>query len=70
MAASFREHFQCSPFHNQIGSNFLPSITNLLKSYSDVDPPTKRQKAISPKLLRHMYSLAKGGEDSINFISA
>jgi hypothetical protein len=30
VAASFRDHFQCSSFHNQIGSNFLPSISNLL----------------------------------------
>jgi hypothetical protein len=67
MAASFRDCFQCSPFHNPVGSHFLPSISNLLKSYTDVDPPTKRQKAISPKLLRHMYSLAKGGRDSINY---
>ena len=70
VAVSFREHFQCSPFHNQIGSNFLPIISNLLKSYSNVDPPTKRQKAISPKLIRNMYSLAKGGGDNINFITA
>lgn len=70
VAASFRNHFKCSPFHNPVGSHFLPSISNLLKSYTDVDPATKRQKAISPKLLRHMYSLAKGGGDNINFITA
>jgi hypothetical protein len=35
-----------------------------------VDLPTKRQKAISPKLLRHMYSFAKGGGDNVNFITA
>jgi hypothetical protein len=70
VAASFRHHFQCSPFHNPVGSHFLPSISNLLKSYTDIDPATKRQKAISPKLLCHMYSLAKGGGDSINFITA
>jgi hypothetical protein len=44
MAALFQDHLHCSPFHNPVGSHFLPSISNLSKSNTDVDPPTKRQK--------------------------
>ena len=38
-----------------------PSISALLKACQNLDPPTRRQKAISPKLLRAMYTLSGTG---------
>jgi hypothetical protein len=56
LAAAFRHHHELSPFHEQGRSNLLPVVRSLLKAYDNVDPPTNRQKAITPKLLRCMHA--------------
>jgi hypothetical protein len=56
LAAAFRHNHRLSPFHEQGSTHLLPVIRSLLKAYDNVDPPTNRQKAITPKLLRCMHS--------------
>jgi hypothetical protein len=56
LAAAFRHHHKHSPFHEQGHPHLLPVVRSLLKAYDNVDPPTNRQKAITPKLLRCLYS--------------
>jgi hypothetical protein len=63
LAAAFRYNHQLSPFHEQGRSNMLPVVRSLLKAYDNVDPPTNRQKAITPKLLRCMH--ASTGVDTL-----
>ena len=47
-----------------------PSISALLKAFQNLDPPTRRQKAISPKLLRAMYTLSDAGVSSTQDLPA
>jgi hypothetical protein len=58
LAASFRVHQHPSPLHITGSTNLHPSIRSLLTAYSNVDPPPKRQKAITPKLLRAMHNMS------------
>jgi hypothetical protein len=39
-------------------AQLLPSTHALFQAYSNIDPAPKRQRAITPKLLRGMYTLA------------
>ena len=43
-----------------------PSIRSLLRATSNVDPPPNRQKAITPKLLRAMFTMAGVGLKATN----
>ena len=61
LGAAFRGHFKQSPFHNPNASNLRPVVRSLLQSYANADPSTKRQRAITPKLLRGMYTLSGAG---------
>jgi hypothetical protein len=37
----------------------------LLHAFANVDPPTNRQKAITPKFLRAMYQLSGAGQTAL-----
>jgi hypothetical protein len=65
LAASFRTNLYPSPMHVSGTSNLRPSTKGLLTAFANVDPPTKRQKAITPKLLRAMYKLSGAGPTSL-----
>jgi hypothetical protein len=56
LAAAFRNHHKLSPVHEQGRPNLFPVVRSLLKAYDNVDPPTNRQKAITPMLLRCMHA--------------
>jgi hypothetical protein len=55
LAASFRDNFESSPLHIPGSQNLHPSIKALFKAFENVDPPTSRQKAITPRLLRKLF---------------
>jgi hypothetical protein len=48
----FKCHYRESPFHLQGNQELRPSILQLLRAFENFDPPPKRQKAITPRLLR------------------
>ena len=56
LASAFRDNLQPSPFHITNSSQLLSSVRSLLKAYENVDPPKKIQKAVTPKLLRCLFS--------------
>lgn len=58
LGSAFRGNFKQSPFHNPNAPNLRPVIRSLMQAYTNADPSTKRQRAITPKLLRGMYSLS------------
>jgi hypothetical protein len=55
LATSFRDNFQPSPIHIPNSQNLQPSIKALFKAFENVDPPTRRQKAVTPRLLRKLF---------------
>jgi len=61
VASTFRERHRDSPFHVQNGINGIqslhPKIKCLLKAFDSQDPPTKKQKAVTPQLLRDLTRL-------------
>jgi hypothetical protein len=59
LAAAFWNDFQPSPIHIKGGTHFHPGIKALFKAFDNVDPPTKRQKAITPKLLRKLLEASQ-----------
>jgi hypothetical protein len=61
VAAAFWDQLQQSPLHVNGEKAIRPSITSLLKAFENLDPPPKRQKALTPKLLREMYKLSGAG---------
>jgi hypothetical protein len=60
LASAFRVQFQRSPFHVEGSTQLLPTVRALLKAYDNADPPPRRQKAITPKLLRKLFTLLSG----------
>jgi hypothetical protein len=42
------------------------SVSSLLKAFDNLDPPPRRQKALTPKLLRAMYKLSGAGRTTTN----
>jgi hypothetical protein len=52
LASSFRDNLKPSPFHLAGSQNLHPTFKALFRAFENVDPPTKRQKAMTPKLLR------------------
>jgi hypothetical protein len=58
LGATFRGHCQQSPFHIPQSPNLQPFVHSLLSAYTNADPSTRRQLAITPKLLRGMFSLS------------
>jgi hypothetical protein len=61
LGAMFKCHYRESPFHLQGNQELRPSIRQLLRAFENIDPPPKRQKAITPRLLR---CLARYGSTS------
>jgi hypothetical protein len=61
VAASFRERDRASPFHVTDGINgtqpLHPKIKCLLTAFDSQDPPTRKQKAVTPQLLRDLTRL-------------
>jgi hypothetical protein len=58
LATAFRHNLEPSPFHVAGSSQLLPATRSLFKAFANADPAPKRQRAITPKLLRGMYTLA------------
>ena len=52
VAKIFRSHLHQSPFHVPQSANLLPSVKALFKAFSDMDPDTKEQAALTPHFLR------------------
>jgi hypothetical protein len=67
LAAAFRSNFKQSPIHFEGSSQLLPTIRCLLKAFDNADPPPKRQKAITPKLLRYFFKLLASGPKNKRF---
>ena len=63
LASSFRDNLQQSPFHIAGSSHLRPSIKALLRAFKNVDPPEKRQKAVTPLLLRKLYASGRSKDD-------
>ena len=74
LASSFLRSYFASPLHNKGSSNFHPMISELFAAYINVDPPIQRQKAITPRLLRFMFTSTGGGRpatrDLVTFVTA
>jgi hypothetical protein len=58
LATAFRNNLQPSPLHVAGSAQLLPATRSLFKAFANADPAPKRQRAITPKLLRGMYTLA------------
>jgi hypothetical protein len=62
VAATFRSADRRSPFHRKEGSlsdgPLRTNIKDLLKAFEVQDPPTKRQKALTPEMIRDMKRLS------------
>lgn len=58
LGATFRGNFKQSPFHIPHSPNLRPVVRALLASFTNSDPSTRRQRAITPKLLRGMFNLS------------
>ena len=58
LAATFQEHNQADPrkTHENETDKF---VTNIIRSFRKSDPKEKSQKAITPALLRHLYTRGK-----------
>jgi hypothetical protein len=54
LAALFWHDFKPSPIHIKGGLDYHPGIKALFKAFDNMDPPTCRQKVITPKLLRKL----------------
>jgi hypothetical protein len=65
LASAFRKRHRESPLHLTGSNNMLPNIRALFKAYDNVDPAPKRQKAITPKLLRKMFEAAGAGTNEL-----
>jgi hypothetical protein len=50
----FWHDFKPSPIHIKGGLDYHPGIKALFKAFDNMDPPTRRQKATTPKLLRKL----------------
>ena len=58
LATAFRNNLKPSPLHIAGSAQLLPSARSLFKAFENADPAPQRQRAITPKLLRGMYTLA------------
>jgi hypothetical protein len=58
LAKTFRDHLQPSPVHLPGLAQLRPSTHSLFSAFANADPAPKRQRAITPKLLRVMCTLA------------
>jgi hypothetical protein len=58
LAKAFRDNLEPSPVHLPGSAQLRPATRALFNAFSNADPAPKRQRAITPKLLRAMYTLA------------
>jgi hypothetical protein len=58
LAKAFRDNLQPSPVHLPGSAQLRPATHALFNAFANADPAPKRQRAITPKLLRAMYTLA------------
>jgi hypothetical protein len=70
LAATFRHNLEPSPFHLEGSTRVLPSIRCLFQSFNSVDPPSNRQRAVTPKLLRKLFEFANTGHQSPTYAHA
>ena len=56
LAAAFRRNIGSSPLHLPGSANVRPFVRMWLKACDNGDPPKKQQRAITPQLLRFMYT--------------
>jgi hypothetical protein len=54
VASTLWSHFRRSPFHEE-GGSLTRGLDKLIRAYKNLDPPTKAQRAITPKILRTIY---------------
>ena len=64
VAAAFRSNLRDSPLHIPNGTHLRPFVRSLLRAFENADPPKRQQRAITPKLLRSMFTRA-GGTDPL-----
>jgi hypothetical protein len=58
LATAFRNNLQPSPLHVSGSAQLLPATRSLFKAFANADPATKRQRAITPKLLQGTHTSA------------
>jgi hypothetical protein len=58
LAKAFRDHLQPSPLHLPGSAQLRPSTHSLFSAFANADLAPNRQRAITPKLLRAMCTLA------------
>ena len=60
LAKAFRDRYQWHPFHEwyQIEATFWSDLNNVFKGMENISPSVKRQKAVTPQLLRYLASFA------------
>ena len=58
MATAFRNNPQPRSLHVEGSAQLLPATRSLFKAFENADPASKRQRAITPKLLRDLHTLA------------
>jgi hypothetical protein len=67
VAASFRGRDRRSPFHHKEGSlsggPLRANIRDLLKAFETRDPPTKRQRALTPEMLQDLKQVTEDWGD-------
>ena len=64
LASAFRSHQRPSPVHDHNAPNkWHPRIERILKAWKTLDPPVKRQPAITPKHLRYLFTAALTEQD-------
>jgi len=56
LSAAFRNHLERSPLHIQGSNRYIPSLKRLFQAFTNLSPADKRQKAITPKLLKKLGS--------------
>ena len=66
LASAFRQHIGQSPLHLPGSSNMRPFVRMWLKACDNGDPPKRRQRAITPQLLRSMYERSGCGTEGEN----
>ena len=64
VASTFWGNLRDSPLHIPNGAHLRPFVCSLLKAFENEDPPKYQQRAITPNLLRSMFTRA-GADDAL-----
>jgi hypothetical protein len=70
VAATFWDNLKRSPFHIPGSNKLAPSIHLLFQAFNATDPAPKRQRAITPRLLQHLYTFSYGMGDPSTLLHA